>query len=456
MHGTKLAGLIGLSLLTMSAGAEGGEKPGVVTILFKRRMDFFNKPLKNRFVLEDSGTEQRHLRHTAGKLLELRQVTGAKTKLLKAMLKGKEIPTAFIELQAPSMFGGTHSSFALTRYDLEGSGSSDFDALKRIFAVQYIDQRVVAALARVCERDWRRIETFAKGSGGIQWSIPGLYRSMRFTKSASVERIKGRGPLAQISIRLDGTGPSIGTGARRLRGFTFEGLFDPKAGRFCRVRVRCSIENLKTRIEQRIDYQHRIVNVETVSSAARPAYELNVERLAKVAEAVQAGDHAGAVSLYDAGRSKPGMARFQRTGDDFLKESRRIAKGIDWSQHKSLRAALAAAKSCNKPLLVLVDQDGCPPCMVLHKTVIRDPAFVGAVQSGFLAVNLNFCIDRESLRDFKLIGTPTLLILSPEGVELGRQVGVKPLAASLGLLRSVLLTRPKSAPSAKKKKRRYI
>ena len=101
----------------------------------------------------------------------------------------------------------------------------------------------------------------------------------------------------------------------------------------------------------------------------------------------------------------------------------------------SLPAAQAEAKKTGRPILVLgTGSDWCGFCMRLEKSVLSDKAF-----QKFAAENLVLVYadkpsrkkqtpevaknSQEVLAKFGVRGFPTVILLSPDGTELGRKVG---------------------------------
>lgn len=109
------------------------------------------------------------------------------------------------------------------------------------------------------------------------------------------------------------------------------------------------------------------------------------------------------------------------------------AAGMVW--HTDLAAALAEAKKTNRPILVLgTGSDWCGFCMRLEKGVLSDKDF-----KKFAAENLVLVYadkpsrkkqsaevaknSQEVLEKFGVRGFPTVILLSPDGAELGRKAG---------------------------------
>jgi len=104
-----------------------------------------------------------------------------------------------------------------------------------------------------------------------------------------------------------------------------------------------------------------------------------------------------------------------------------------WSTDYEASIAQAAA-SKKAILLEFTGSDWCPPCMKQNKDVFEQPAFEDYAKEKLVLVKLDFPQRKEQdpaikERNQKLAtqygveGFPTIILLSPEGKELVRQVG---------------------------------
>jgi thioredoxin-related protein len=108
----------------------------------------------------------------------------------------------------------------------------------------------------------------------------------------------------------------------------------------------------------------------------------------------------------------------------------------DWGT--DYKAALAQAKSQNK--LVLLDftgSDWCGYCKLLDKEVLSQQSFKDFADKNYVAVTLDYphntpqsdAVKQQNddlAKQFNIEGFPTLIVLSPDGKEIGRQVGYEP------------------------------
>jgi thiol:disulfide interchange protein len=108
----------------------------------------------------------------------------------------------------------------------------------------------------------------------------------------------------------------------------------------------------------------------------------------------------------------------------------------DWTT--DYKAALAQAKQQNK--LVLLDftgSDWCPTCQLLEKEVFSTPSFKAFVAKHFIPVTIDAPVSKKLSpaltqqndllsNQFKIIGSPTLLVVDADGKEQGRILGYDP------------------------------
>jgi thioredoxin-related protein len=116
------------------------------------------------------------------------------------------------------------------------------------------------------------------------------------------------------------------------------------------------------------------------------------------------------------------------------------------------KAALAQAKTENK--LVLLDftgSDWCGYCQLLEKEVLSQPAFNDYAKAHYILVTIDFphgttlpdalSKQNDALQNqFNVDGYPTLIVVNPDGKELGRQSGYAPGSGSdavIGKLKSI-------------------
>lgn len=95
-------------------------------------------------------------------------------------------------------------------------------------------------------------------------------------------------------------------------------------------------------------------------------------------------------------------------------------EGIAWLK-TGMPQALQQAKQQSMPMFVYWGAVWCPPCNIVKTTLFKDPEFIEATR-GFISVYLDG--DTEEAQkwghELKVMGYPTLMILSPEGHEVLR------------------------------------
>jgi thioredoxin-related protein len=97
-------------------------------------------------------------------------------------------------------------------------------------------------------------------------------------------------------------------------------------------------------------------------------------------------------------------------------------------------AATATARAEGKPMLVAFTSPGCPPCESMKRTVLVAPR-VQAKLREMVPVNVDTYERTDLARRFGIPGTPTYIVLSPEGRERARLSGMHTEAEFLALLK---------------------
>jgi len=390
---------------------EGTRRPAEV-YRYTRHMDFRNEPVGNRFVVAEEGTTVAHGVHDWGlrSRAVLHEVRPEERRLEAVELNGQEVPVDFVRAQAPGLFSATPARLDLERFSVGRDEWSAVAAIERVLAAQYADDVILSALARFCERDWRRIRSLAAGEDRIVWDVPALYAVL----GCAVTPVAGRPGLLRVVVEGSGRGPEGGTGAREVEDFRFEGLYDEASSRF-----------------EEIAWSGTVVVERPVGE--RASYYAGLAELAAAVAAAEAGDHDRAVARFEACRDEPGLSALADSCEDYFGRVRDKAEGVAWGE--DLAAARRRAQASGRPLLLLFDQENCPPCLVLHRTVIEAPEFVEAVEEGFVPVHLDFCREPALVERYGLRGTPTLLVLDPTGEVLAERAGVMGLQDALALLR---------------------
>ncbi len=102
---------------------------------------------------------------------------------------------------------------------------------------------------------------------------------------------------------------------------------------------------------------------------------------------------------------------------------------------EDLETGFAEARATGKHLLVdFTGSDWCPPCKALHAELLSKPSFEQRAGEAFVLVSLDYPSRKPQPADLKernavhkdtyaIRGFPTLIAMTPEGVEYGRRVG---------------------------------
>jgi thioredoxin-related protein len=108
----------------------------------------------------------------------------------------------------------------------------------------------------------------------------------------------------------------------------------------------------------------------------------------------------------------------------------------DWGT--DYKAAVAQAKAQNKLVLLhFTGSDWCPYCQMLDKEVLSKDSFKTFADKNYVGVLLDFPHDKPQsdavkqqndalAKQFNIEGYPTLVVITPDGKELGRQEGYDP------------------------------
>ena len=118
---------------------------------------------------------------------------------------------------------------------------------------------------------------------------------------------------------------------------------------------------------------------------------------------------------------------------------------IQWGS--DFQAALAAGKEQNKPILLVFDQDGCPACEFMKKSVYPNKK-VGQAIAAFVPVMVNINNETQLANQYGAPGTPTYVILGPDGSKIDVIVGGNEPAEFIAILNKALQAAKVGAPDA--------
>jgi thiol:disulfide interchange protein DsbD len=112
--------------------------------------------------------------------------------------------------------------------------------------------------------------------------------------------------------------------------------------------------------------------------------------------------------------------------------------GIAWEKD-NLDAAFARARASGKPIVVDFWAPWCAYCLKMHRTTFRDENVVNLVHAAFVPAKVNYDrMPRELAMEYRIIGLPLILFLSPDGEELERLASYVDAEGFLRILRGVL------------------
>lgn len=125
-----------------------------------------------------------------------------------------------------------------------------------------------------------------------------------------------------------------------------------------------------------------------------------------------------------------------RKADDALAVERvrpRATTAFTWGP--SLPKALAAAKAAGKKVFIDFETDWCGPCHQMDQWIWTDAEVAGLLNAGYVGVKLDGDIEKALVKQYKVAGYPTMVVLDGAGKELWRAVGYQSSAEMLALLR---------------------
>lgn len=110
-------------------------------------------------------------------------------------------------------------------------------------------------------------------------------------------------------------------------------------------------------------------------------------------------------------------------------------------------AALKDAGATSRHVIIAFYSEGCPPCAAMDRTVLGTPE-VGEALSGFVPVRLDVNRHREPASRFRVLATPTFVVIDEAGRELARREGYQSIDEFVAFLKdhaSLGAMKPQSA-----------
>lgn len=105
----------------------------------------------------------------------------------------------------------------------------------------------------------------------------------------------------------------------------------------------------------------------------------------------------------------------------------------------SFAAGRARAKQEGKPLLLLFKVEGCTYCGELKNSILTEPQVV-ELSRQFVCAEVDLDREGDICKQYRVRGYPTVLFTDPEGKDLVRLTGVKPVTVVTAEMESALRT----------------
>ena len=115
-----------------------------------------------------------------------------------------------------------------------------------------------------------------------------------------------------------------------------------------------------------------------------------------------------------------------RAPDDLLRDERsrpRTTAAFVWGHgSKGFEAALAMAKTSGLRVFIDFEATWCGPCHTMDQWIWTDAEVAARLNAGFVGVKVDADLEKALVKQFKIIGYPTMVILDATGAETQRVV----------------------------------
>ncbi|MRI83528.1 MAG: thioredoxin family protein [Nitratiruptor sp.] len=110
-----------------------------------------------------------------------------------------------------------------------------------------------------------------------------------------------------------------------------------------------------------------------------------------------------------------------------------VGADFEWYGYQE---GLAQAKADNKPILLMITQEGCSACDYMEDVAFEEEALVDFIEYNFIPIQLT--IQEAKALGYRVYGTPTFYFLRSDGSPIGRGlVGAAPAKIFLKKLEEI-------------------